>query len=138
MKILEPVLDDVSRPYAGVDFSSSSSSSSSSKKKKKAVVVDKRPYALCVEASHSRPRIVHWRDHTGRAIMESLLASVRAHPNIDLRCGATAVDLLVADVQVPLEENDEDKNEDRSSISIGLRLRRLRRLLLLRSQVLLV
>ena len=70
--------------------SSSSSSSSSSSKKKKAVVVDKRPYALCVEASHSRPRIVHWRDHTGRAIMESLLASVRAHPNIDLRCGATA------------------------------------------------
>lgn len=28
--------------------------------------------ALCLEASHNRARIIHWRDHTGRAITESL------------------------------------------------------------------
>ena len=38
---------------------------------------DPARYALCLEASHNRARIVHWRDHTGRAIMESRSASGR-------------------------------------------------------------
>jgi len=51
--------------------------------------------ALCVEASHNRPRIIHWRDQTGRAIMESMVAAVAAHPNIDLRTGTTAIDFIL-------------------------------------------
>jgi len=50
--------------------------------------------ALCVEASHNRPRIIHWRDQTGRAIMESMISAIVAHPNIDLKTGTTAVDLV--------------------------------------------
>lgn len=52
--------------------------------------------ALCLEASHNRARIIHWRDHTGRAITESLLKTVVEHPSVLLLSGVTAVDLAVA------------------------------------------
>lgn len=52
--------------------------------------------ALCLEASHNRARIIHWRDHTGRAITESLQHAVNAHPNIMLLSGVTAVDLATS------------------------------------------
>jgi L-aspartate oxidase len=52
--------------------------------------------ALCLEASHNRARIIHWRDHTGRAITESLIQTVSSHPNITLVSGITAVELAVA------------------------------------------
>lgn len=51
--------------------------------------------ALCLEGSHSRRRIVHWRDQTGQAIMASLIEAVRAYPMIRLRKGCTAVDFLL-------------------------------------------
>lgn len=53
--------------------------------------------ALCLEASHNRARIIHWRDHTGRAVTESLQRAVAAHPNILLLSGLTAVDLAVTE-----------------------------------------
>lgn len=37
--------------------------------------------ALCLEASHNRARIIHWKDHTGRAITESLLKVSTSLPN---------------------------------------------------------
>ncbi len=46
------------------------------------------------EAAHSRRRILHVGDGTGRSIVENLLAAVRRQPNIELLTNATAVDLI--------------------------------------------
>jgi L-aspartate oxidase len=49
---------------------------------------------LTAEAAHSRPRIIHRADGTGRAIEESILGAVRRDANITILTGRTAVDLL--------------------------------------------
>jgi L-aspartate oxidase len=46
------------------------------------------------EASHSRRRILHVADTTGRTIEEKFLAGLRRWPNIRILTGQTAVDLL--------------------------------------------
>ncbi|NTV37652.1 MAG: L-aspartate oxidase [Anaerolineales bacterium] len=46
------------------------------------------------EGAHSRRRILHVGDGTGRAIIEGLMALVRRTPNIELLTEATAVDLI--------------------------------------------
>ncbi len=46
------------------------------------------------EGAHSRRRILHVGDGTGRAIIEALLEVVRRKPNIELLSAATAVDLI--------------------------------------------
>jgi L-aspartate oxidase len=46
------------------------------------------------EAAHSRRRILHVGDGTGKAIIGGLLAVVRRTPNIEVIAGATAVDLI--------------------------------------------
>ena len=64
------------------------------------VPFDRKPdggLALCLEASHNRARIIHWRDHTGRVITESLQQAAAAHSNILLLSGMTAVDLAVTE-----------------------------------------
>ncbi len=48
------------------------------------------------EGGHSRRRIAHAGDHTGREIEESLLAAVAASPNIQVLEDHLALDLLVA------------------------------------------
>ena len=52
--------------------------------------------ALAREAAHSRPRIIHSRDATGRVIMEALQAAVADHPGIELVSGCAASELLVS------------------------------------------
>jgi len=47
-----------------------------------------------LEGAHSRRRIIHVGDRTGRAIMEALLARVGQRSNITLLTGKTAVDLI--------------------------------------------
>lgn len=47
------------------------------------------------EAAHSRSRIIHVEDATGRAIAQHLAAEVARHPNIKLVTGAVAVDLIM-------------------------------------------
>jgi L-aspartate oxidase len=49
-------------------------------------------YAL--EAGHSRRRILHVEDATGRTIEERFLQALRKHPRVTLLSGRTAVDLL--------------------------------------------
>ncbi len=48
------------------------------------------------EGGHSVSRILHMADRTGRAIMEGLMAAVKAHPNIKILVKRTAVDLLTS------------------------------------------
>jgi len=46
------------------------------------------------EAAHSRRRILHVSDGTGQAIIQGLMAALRACPNVTLVTEATAVDLI--------------------------------------------
>ena len=45
------------------------------------------------EGAHSRHRVVHWEDVTGREIQRALIAQVRSHANITLLEHHLAVDL---------------------------------------------
>jgi L-aspartate oxidase len=46
------------------------------------------------EAAHSRRRILHVGDATGRAIMNGLVAALKEQPNIKIESNSTAVDLI--------------------------------------------
>jgi len=46
------------------------------------------------EAAHSRRRIAHVGDGTGKAIIEGLMAALRRCPNVTLETNLTAVDLI--------------------------------------------
>ena len=46
------------------------------------------------EGAHTRHRVVHWEDVTGREIQRALIKAVLAHPNITVLDGHIAVDLL--------------------------------------------
>jgi L-aspartate oxidase len=54
-----------------------------------------RGYALGREGGHSRRRIVHASDFTGRVIEQALIARVRRHPRIELLENQLAVDLIL-------------------------------------------
>lgn len=49
--------------------------------------------AMTLEAAHSRPRVLHSADTTGRAIIETLTAKVRECPNIQVVSHAIALSL---------------------------------------------
>jgi L-aspartate oxidase len=49
---------------------------------------------LGMEGAHSRHRVVHWEDVTGREIQRALIAAVANHPNITMLDEHIAVDLL--------------------------------------------
>ncbi len=49
-----------------------------------------------LEGGHSVPRILHVGDATGQAIEQALVARLRQYPNITLRTGMTAVDLITS------------------------------------------
>jgi len=51
---------------------------------------------LTREGGHSARRVVHAGDITGREVQRALTAATRAHPNIDLREGLFAIDLVDA------------------------------------------
>lgn len=46
------------------------------------------------EGAHTRNRVVHWQDVTGREIQRALIAAVANHPNITILDNHLAVDLL--------------------------------------------
>jgi L-aspartate oxidase len=49
---------------------------------------------LGMEGAHTRHRVVHWEDVTGREIQRALMAAVAKHPNISILESHIAVDLL--------------------------------------------
>lgn len=51
-------------------------------------------FDLIKEGGHSRPRILHDADFTGRTIMDRLMAAVTAEPNITVLANRVAIDLL--------------------------------------------
>eukprot|EP01061_Rhynchopus_euleeides_P018188 TRINITY_DN30075_c0_g1_i1.p1 TRINITY_DN30075_c0_g1~~TRINITY_DN30075_c0_g1_i1.p1 ORF type:complete len:542 (+),score=237.00 TRINITY_DN30075_c0_g1_i1:154-1779(+) len=53
--------------------------------------------SLCLEASHNRPRIIYFKDQTGAAITESMLAATTQNERVNLVNDSTAVDLLTHD-----------------------------------------
>ena len=58
---------------------------------------DKTPkgnYSYVIEGSHSVARILHAKDSTGEVIQKALISALKKHPNINLLCGYTAIDLL--------------------------------------------
>jgi L-aspartate oxidase len=55
--------------------------------------------ALTLEAAHSRPRVLHAADTTGRTVMKVLLEQVRARTNIQTIAPALALDLWLEDGQ---------------------------------------
>jgi L-aspartate oxidase len=59
-----------------------------------AFTTDAGRLALGLEGGHSRHRIVHARDHTGREIETRLLDAVLDHPEIEVHPYHTAVDLI--------------------------------------------
>lgn len=48
------------------------------------------------EGGHSKRRVLHFRDTTGKEISDKLLARVRTHPGIELRENHCAIDLITA------------------------------------------
>jgi L-aspartate oxidase len=61
-----------------------------------AFTTDDGRLALGLEGGHSRKRIVHARDHTGREIETRLLDAVLEHPRIEVHPYHTAVDLIAS------------------------------------------
>ena len=52
------------------------------------------------EGGHSRNRIVHTQDMTGREVERALLEQVRAHPNIELFENHIAIDLITHSIRM--------------------------------------
>ena len=57
-------------------------------------VADLTSLHLTQEGGHSHRRIIHATDATGKAVFQALQQRAQAHPNISLREGCTAVDLV--------------------------------------------
>lgn len=55
--------------------------------------------ALCLEASHAAPRILHKADHTGRIITQHITAAAARHPLIQQLPHTVVTDLIVSDLQ---------------------------------------
>ena len=58
---------------------------------------NKNVLRLAREGGHSYRRIVHSRDQTGRALVETMLEQIKERPNIRLFEDTMAIDLVCAD-----------------------------------------
>ena len=61
------------------------------------VVASTGELALCLEASHSAPRILHKADHTGAVITQHITQAAARHPLIRLQPSTIVTDLVVVD-----------------------------------------
>jgi L-aspartate oxidase len=73
--------------------------------------------SLCLEASHSAPRIIHQADRTGRAITEGITSTAAHHPLISFMSDSIVVDLLYDDT---IDDNNNDT--DGMGLVIGARV----------------
>lgn len=62
---------------------------------------EEMPYHLTREGGHSRRRVAHVRDATGKAVLSALYARVQEHPEILLVQNQLAIDLLTTDRFAP-------------------------------------
>jgi len=53
--------------------------------------------SCCLEASHSAPRIIHYADHSGKAITEHITAAAASHPLIKIVNNTVVTDLIMSD-----------------------------------------
>jgi len=65
---------------------------------------DAKGYHLTREGGHSARRVIHVADATGAAVQETLIAKVRAHPNITILENHIAIDLITGR-KMGLDEN---------------------------------
>jgi len=68
------------------------------------VVFDQSPDGQLIfgrEAAHSRPRILHVGDATGKAIIRALIEVLQRQPNVRIVTSATAVDLITFPHHLP-------------------------------------
>jgi len=72
--------------------------------------------SLCLEASHSAPRIIHQADRTGRAITEGITSTAAHHPLISFMSDSIVVDLLYDDTI------DNNNDTDGMGLVIGARV----------------
>ncbi len=61
---------------------------------------DPRRFHLGLEGGHSKRRILHVEDHTGRALEDALLKRIREREGVELLEGHLAVDLIVKEGRV--------------------------------------
>nr|VFJ52617.1 MAG: L-aspartate oxidase [Candidatus Kentron sp. FM]VFJ52631.1 MAG: L-aspartate oxidase [Candidatus Kentron sp. FM]VFK09369.1 MAG: L-aspartate oxidase [Candidatus Kentron sp. FM] len=66
-------------------------------------------YHLTREGGHSHRRVIHAADATGRAIEDTLVAKVRAHPNISLFESHLALDVITGE-KLGIDANRPDNN----------------------------
>ncbi len=78
----------------GVLFDRTSDSSEARLSSPKSELAEGGRLAYGREAAHSRPRILHVGDATGKAIIQALVAALREQPNVHIVTSATAVDLI--------------------------------------------
>jgi L-aspartate oxidase len=55
--------------------------------------------SCCLEASHAAPRIIHFADHTGKAITEHITAAAMSHPLIRVVTDTIVTDLITANAE---------------------------------------
>lgn len=55
--------------------------------------------SCCLEASHAAPRIIHFADHTGKAITEHITAAALNHPLISVVTDTIVTDLITAETE---------------------------------------
>lgn len=65
--------------------------------------------SLCLEASHSAPRILHTADHTGATLTNHLAAAAARHPLITIQPNTVVTDLIV-----------ENNNINNNNICLGV------------------
>lgn len=55
--------------------------------------------SCCLEASHASPRIIHYADHTGKAITEHITAAALNHPLISVVTDTIVTDLITSEAE---------------------------------------
>lgn len=70
----------------------------------------------CLEASHSAARIIHYADHSGKAITEHITAAAASHPLIDVVSNTIVTDLIL------YQPTSEVPDSSSSEVCVGVRL----------------